>query len=102
MSSFKPNCRALVLVTYFYFIVFGNKRGIQETDEKIAECRIFLKKVFSLNFSSVGKGPFLIHKAKNTMYAPYKVFAFMKDFIFEHPVNQLTKSILNTSKQRIL
>ena len=45
MFSFKPNSKALVLVTYFYFIVFGNKRGIQETDEKIAECRIFLKKV---------------------------------------------------------
>ena len=29
-------------------------------------------------------------------------FAFMEVFIFEHPVNQLTKNIFYTSKQRIL
>ena len=38
-------------------------------------------------------------KAKNTMYAP-QVFAFMKDFIFEHPVNQLTEKYFKHLKTK--
>ena len=32
----------------------------------------------------------------------YGGFAFMKAFIFKHPINQLTEKYFNTSKQRIL
>ena len=50
--------------------------------------------VFSLNFSLAGKGPFLTSKAKNSargaLSCQGRGFAFIKAFIFEHPVNQLT------------
>ena len=52
--------------------------------------------MFSLNFSSAGKEQFLTGKAKimwqrRTLTAGRGSFAFMNDFIFEHPVNQSTK-----------
>ena len=60
--------------------------------------------VFSLNFSSAGKGPFLTSKAKN-MYQRYTLlaggsFAFMKAFIFKHLVNQLTKKYFKHLKTK--
>ena len=61
--------------------------------------------VFSLNFSSAGKGPFLTGKAKNmgqrcTLLAGWGSFAFMKAFIFEHPVNQLTEKYFKHLKTK--
>ena len=43
LSLFQLNFR-VHFVSSFYFIVFGNKRGIRESDEKIARCGIFIKK----------------------------------------------------------
>ena len=43
LSPFKPNYRVR-FVSSFYFIFFGNKRGIRERDEKIARCGILIKK----------------------------------------------------------
>ena len=54
--------------------------------------------LLSLHFSSAGKGPFMTGKAKNMCQRSIVLaeegggdFAFMEVFIFEHPVNQLTK-----------
>ena len=63
--------------------------------------------VFSLNFSSAGKGPFLTSKAKNmwqrcTLLAGRGRFAFTKAFIFEHPVNQLTEKYFKHLKTKNL
>ena len=63
--------------------------------------------VFSLNFSSAGKGPFLTGKAKNmwqrcTLLAGRRSFAFMKAFTFEHPVNQLTDKYFKHLKTKNL
>ena len=45
LSPFKPNYKVrFVTGSSFYFIAFGNKRGILESDEKIARCGIFVKK----------------------------------------------------------
>lgn len=45
LSPFKPNYKVrFVTGSSFYFIAFGNKRGILESDEKIARCGIFIKK----------------------------------------------------------
>ena len=63
--------------------------------------------VFSLNFSSASKEPFLTGKAKNvwercTLLAERGSFAFMKAFIFEHPVNQLTEKYFKHLKTKNL
>ena len=51
--------------------------------------------VFSLNFSLAGKGPFLTGKAKictrGALSRQGSGFAFMKAFIFEHPVELTEK-----------
>ena len=63
--------------------------------------------VFSLNFSSAGKGPFLTSKAKTmwqrcALLAGRGRFAFTKAFIFEHPVNQLTEKYFKHLKTKNL
>ena len=60
--------------------------------------------VFSLNFGSAGKGPFLTSKAKNmwqrcTLLAGRGSFAFMKA-VYEHLVNQLTEKYFKHLKTK--
>ena len=52
LSPFKPNYRVR-FVSLFYFIFFGNKRGIRERDEKIARCGILIKKEQKYDISTL-------------------------------------------------
>ena len=60
------------------------------------------KAVFSLNFSSAGKGPLLTGKAKNMRHwcALQALLACMKAFIFEHPVNQFIEKYFKQLKTK--